>query len=153
MVRGLKFLKDDLSIIHRGTTFFCSFTRSSQYSPWTNDVIPFLIDVKPTNVLVNSQGQVKLCDFGVSGQLVQSMAKTHIGCQSYMAVSCSYFSLRIHTTLLYLVLFYSFSTSLCTFFFLARAHLAGSVVHCAVRCLVFGLVHFGNCRGLIPLPT
>lgn len=46
-----------------------------------------IIDVKPTNVLVNSQGQVKLCDFGVSGQLVQSMAKTHIGCQSYMAVS------------------------------------------------------------------
>ncbi|KAI8594589.1 kinase-like domain-containing protein, partial [Dissophora ornata] len=59
MVSGLKFLKDELSIIHR--------------------------DVKPTNVLVNSEGQVKLCDFGVSGQLVQSMAKTHIGCQSYMA--------------------------------------------------------------------
>ena len=46
-----------------------------------------IVDVKPTNVLVNSLGQVKLCDFGVSGQLVQSMAKTHIGCQSYMAVS------------------------------------------------------------------
>lgn len=54
-----------------------------------HDIIP--IDVKPTNVLVNSQGQVKLCDFGVSGQLVQSMAKTHIGCQSYMAVSLIFF--------------------------------------------------------------
>lgn len=90
MVRGLKFLKDDLSIIHRGTTFlrllFGVITLSLLFSPWTNDVIP-LIDVKPTNVLVNSEGQVKLCDFGVSGQLVQSMAKTHIGCQSYMAVS------------------------------------------------------------------
>ncbi|KAH9942267.1 kinase-like protein [Epithele typhae] len=59
MVRGLKFLKDGLQIIHR--------------------------DVKPTNVLVNRKGQVKLCDFGVSGQLEKSLAKTNIGCQSYMA--------------------------------------------------------------------
>jgi mitogen-activated protein kinase kinase len=41
--------------------------------------------VKPTNVLVNKKGQVKLCDFGVSGQLEKSLAKTNIGCQSYMA--------------------------------------------------------------------
>ena len=46
-----------------------------------------LLDVKPTNVLVNKAGQVKLCDFGVSGQLDKSLAKTNIGCQSYMAVS------------------------------------------------------------------
>ncbi|KAG6873409.1 MAP kinase kinase Wis1 [Termitomyces sp. Mi166 len=59
MVRGLKFLKDDLQIIHR--------------------------DVKPTNVLVNTKGEIKLCDFGVSGQLEKSLAKTNIGCQSYMA--------------------------------------------------------------------
>jgi mitogen-activated protein kinase kinase len=59
MVRGLKFLKDELQIIHR--------------------------DVKPTNVLLNRKGQVKLCDFGVSGQLEKSLAKTNIGCQSYMA--------------------------------------------------------------------
>jgi mitogen-activated protein kinase kinase len=45
------------------------------------------IDVKPTNVLLNTKGQVKLCDFGVSGQLEKSLAKTNIGCQSYMAVS------------------------------------------------------------------
>lgn len=59
MVRGLSFLKDHLQIMHR--------------------------DVKPTNVLINSKGQVKLCDFGVSGQLEKSLAKTNIGCQSYMA--------------------------------------------------------------------
>ncbi|KAK2464220.1 hypothetical protein APHAL10511_003677 [Amanita phalloides] len=59
MVRGLKFLKDNLQIIHR--------------------------DVKPTNVLVNKRGEIKLCDFGVSGQLEKSLAKTNIGCQSYMA--------------------------------------------------------------------
>ncbi|KAF5370743.1 hypothetical protein D9758_001945 [Tetrapyrgos nigripes] len=59
MVKGLKFLKDELEVIHR--------------------------DVKPTNVLINTRGQVKLCDFGVSGQLEKSLAKTNIGCQSYMA--------------------------------------------------------------------
>ena len=42
--------------------------------------------MKPTNVLVNRKGEVKLCDFGVSGQLEKSLAKTNIGCQSYMAV-------------------------------------------------------------------
>lgn len=36
---------------------------------------------------MNRRGQVKLCDFGVSGQLEKSLAKTNIGCQSYMAVS------------------------------------------------------------------
>ena len=42
-------------------------------------------DVKPTNILINAMGAVKICDFGVSGNLVASIAKTNIGCQSYMA--------------------------------------------------------------------
>jgi mitogen-activated protein kinase kinase len=56
---GLKTLKEDHNIIHR--------------------------DVKPTNILMNTRGQIKICDFGVSGNLVASFAKTNIGCQSYMA--------------------------------------------------------------------
>ncbi|KAI6110564.1 kinase-like protein [Pisolithus croceorrhizus] len=59
MTRGLAFLKDELGVMHR--------------------------DVKPTNVLVNRKGQIKLCDFGVSGQLEKSIARTNVGCQSYMA--------------------------------------------------------------------
>ncbi|KAF2274663.1 kinase-like protein [Westerdykella ornata] len=58
-VKGLKTLKDEHNIIHR--------------------------DVKPTNILINTRGEIKICDFGVSGNLVASIAKTNIGCQSYMA--------------------------------------------------------------------
>jgi len=42
-------------------------------------------DVKPNNILVNTAGQVKLCDFGVSIQLVNSIAKTYVGTNCYMA--------------------------------------------------------------------
>jgi mitogen-activated protein kinase kinase 6 len=47
-----------------------------------------LSDVKPSNVLINILGQVKMCDFGISGYLVDSVAKTiDAGCKPYMAVS------------------------------------------------------------------
>lgn len=59
-VRALKYLQETLKVIHR--------------------------DVKPSNVLLSKQGHVKLCDFGISGQLVDSVAKTlDAGCKPYMA--------------------------------------------------------------------
>jgi mitogen-activated protein kinase kinase 3 len=45
-------------------------------------------DVKPSNILISRDGQVKMCDFGISGYLVDSVAKTiDAGCKPYMAVS------------------------------------------------------------------
>jgi len=59
IVSGLTYLYDVHRIIHR--------------------------DVKPSNVLVNSHGQIKICDFGVSGELINSIADTFVGTSTYMS--------------------------------------------------------------------
>lgn len=59
-VKALNYLKEKLKIMHR--------------------------DVKPSNILLDKTGAIKLCDFGISGQLVDSIAKTRdAGCRPYMA--------------------------------------------------------------------
>lgn len=42
-------------------------------------------DIKPSNVLVNSRGDIKLCDFGVATETVNSIADTFVGTSTYMA--------------------------------------------------------------------
>ncbi|XP_078485548.1 mitogen-activated protein kinase kinase [Ciona intestinalis] len=76
--RGLKTGEDVLGIIA------VSIVKALRYLQETLHVIHR--DVKPSNVLLNKNGQVKLCDFGISGQLVDSLAKTiDAGCKPYMA--------------------------------------------------------------------
>ncbi|BEJ14122.1 hypothetical protein CspHIS471_0312960 [Cutaneotrichosporon sp. HIS471] len=58
VLRGLDYLKG-MNIIHR--------------------------DIKPSNILVTIKGEVKLCDFGVSGELVNSHAGTFTGTSYFMA--------------------------------------------------------------------
>ncbi|XP_075257631.1 dual specificity mitogen-activated protein kinase kinase 1-like [Convolutriloba macropyga] len=59
VLKGLDYLREEKAIIHR--------------------------DVKPSNILVNTKGDIKLCDFGVSGHLINSMANSFVGTRSYMS--------------------------------------------------------------------
>ncbi|XP_022092562.1 dual specificity mitogen-activated protein kinase kinase 6-like [Acanthaster planci] len=60
IVNALHYLQKELKVMHR--------------------------DVKPSNVLVNRNGMIKMCDFGISGRLVDSVAKTiEAGSKPYMA--------------------------------------------------------------------
>lgn len=64
-VKALSYLKEKHGVIHR--------------------------DVKPSNILIDERGNIKLCDFGISGRLVDSKANTRsAGCAAYMAVSINY---------------------------------------------------------------
>ncbi|ORX35992.1 kinase-like domain-containing protein [Kockovaella imperatae] len=59
VLRGLMYLYDVHRIIHR--------------------------DIKPSNILANTAGDIKICDFGVSGELINSIANTFVGTSTYMS--------------------------------------------------------------------
>ncbi|KAF1742782.1 hypothetical protein MXB_4652 [Myxobolus squamalis] len=81
---------DILSKITKAVINFCNEGRlilpSHQSSGDTQRFLTSLIsDIKPSNILLNSNGEIKVCDFGVSGKLIDSMANTFVGTRSYMA--------------------------------------------------------------------
>ena len=82
MISALDYLHTRLSVIHR--------------------------DVKPSNILINREGNVKMCDFGISGYLVDSVAKTvDAGCKPYMAVSKK--SVKQLKELIFLIIIFKYS--------------------------------------------
>jgi serine/threonine protein kinase len=79
VLEGLTYLYDAHRIIHRGT--------STRFLETTIDELSHLpSDIKPSNILCNSKGQIKICDFGVSGELINSIADTFVGTSTYMSV-------------------------------------------------------------------
>jgi len=77
VLEGLTYLYDVHRIIHRGIhTHSFAMIRADAHT----------LDIKPSNILCNSHGQIKICDFGVSGELINSIADTFVGTSTYMSV-------------------------------------------------------------------
>ncbi|KAI8325726.1 kinase-like protein [Martensiomyces pterosporus] len=59
VLQGLIYLYEDMRVMHR--------------------------DIKPSNILLNSSGFIKICDFGISKEMINSIADTFVGTASYMS--------------------------------------------------------------------
>lgn len=91
-LEGLTYLYDKHRIIHRGLSF-SSYLLMNMLSL---SVTTHAIDIKPSNILCNSRGEIKICDFGVSGELINSIADTFVGTSTYMSVSAVAFFAQCH---------------------------------------------------------
>lgn len=115
VLEGLTYLYDSHRIIHRGLLLILKFLFVLR--------LKFLfLDIKPSNILFNSKGQIKICDFGVSGELINSIANTFVGTSTYMSVSQSIY----HMGYIQLTLFsFSFLTH---FFFSLNVYRARRIL-------------------------
>eukprot|EP00041_Stephanoeca_diplocostata_P014638 m.273032 g.273032 ORF g.273032 m.273032 type:complete len:395 (-) comp19750_c2_seq29:949-2133(-) len=59
VLKGMLYLKQKLHVLHR--------------------------DIKPSNILLGSNGEIKLCDFGMSKVMEQSVLHSQVGCERYLA--------------------------------------------------------------------
>lgn len=62
-------------------------------------------------MLVNSAGEIKIADFGVSGELINSIADTFVGTSTYMSVSSIFFKRKEKTEGLWLMHSHSLNVS------------------------------------------
>ena len=77
MLQALHYLKTKVEVMHRGNITFL-----------VNRIIVVLLCRCEAIQYPHQQKRgIKLCDFGISGKLVNSLAKTNIGCPPYLAVS------------------------------------------------------------------
>lgn len=93
MLEGLVYLYDKHRIIHRGMCRSSIIEIDPVLHTQRNTCVLIIhsnpIDIKPSNVLANTRGEIKICDFGVSGELINSIANTFVGTSTYMSVCLS----------------------------------------------------------------
>uniref|UniRef100_A0A3B1JH72 mitogen-activated protein kinase kinase n=1 Tax=Astyanax mexicanus TaxID=7994 RepID=A0A3B1JH72_ASTMX len=122
IVKALLYLKEKHGVIHR--------------------------DVKPSNILLDAKGQIKLCDFGISGRLVDSKAKTRsAGCAAYMAVRVNTpISLSLTLTLTHMhthTPLGKFGLDRCCYVGMCLSHTWYSKTFCnLLKCIIFILLCF-----------
>ena len=81
-----------LSLLAKSLMGAVSYSCSIYAAILCGALLIFFSDLKPSNILVNTRGEIKLSDVGVSGQLIDSMHSSFVDTRSYVAVSAGIIS-------------------------------------------------------------